>query len=72
MDLAKPIEQSSSEKVEDNKDVRASAVKSRKIITTTAYAILVGRKLLIALTKVILLEGGQNMKVKKVWIETIG
>lgn len=40
MGLAEPIEQSGDEEVDKNKDVRVSAVKNRKITTTTANEIL--------------------------------
>ena len=69
MGLAKPIEQSGNEKVDDNKDVKVSAVKGRKITTTIASAISAGGKLSMASTKVILLENVQDVRVKKVWIE---
>lgn len=70
MGLAESKEPTSSEKVDDNKDVRISAIKSRKIFTTTASAILVGKKRSIALIKVILVEDWQDVRVKKIWIET--
>ncbi len=70
MGLAEPIEQSDSEEVDDNKDVRVSAVRGRKITTTTTSAIPAGGKLSIASIKVTLPKVVQNVRVKKVWIET--
>ncbi len=72
MGLAEPTKQSSSEEVDGNKKIRVSAVRGRQIITTIASAIFASRKLITASTKVILLEGGHNMRVKKIWIETTG
>ncbi len=66
MGLAEPIEQSDSEEVDDNKDVRVSAVKGRKITTTTTNAIPAGGKLLTVSSKMTLPESGQDVKVKKV------
>ncbi len=57
MGLVKPTEQSGDKKVDDNKDVRVSAVKGRKITTTTISAIFTGGKLLTASSKVTLSEG---------------
>ncbi len=70
MDLAEPKEQSGSEQVNDNEDVRVSAVRGRKITITTASVIPVGRKLSTASLKMTLPESGQDVSVKKVWIET--
>ncbi len=70
MGLAEPTKQSGSEEVDDDEDVRVSAVRDRKITTTIASAILVGGKLSTASSKVTLPEGGQDVRVKKVWIET--
>ena len=58
MSLAKSTEQSGSKKVDDNKDVKVSAVKDRKITTITTNAIPAGGKLLMALIKETLLEVG--------------
>ena len=55
MDIAEIIKQNGSEEVNNNKNVRVSVVKGRKITTTTASAILVVRKLSMASTKVTLL-----------------
>ncbi len=70
MGLTEPTERGGSENVDDNKDVRVSAVRGRKITTTTASAIPTGRKLSTASSKVTLAESGQDVRVKKVWIET--
>ena len=51
-----PIEQSGSEKVDDNKDFRVSIVSDRKITTIIAYTIPASRKLLTISTKMILFE----------------
>ena len=56
----------------EDKDVKVLVVKSRKITTTTASAIFANRKLLTTSTKVTLLEDTQDVKVKKIWIETTG
>ncbi len=45
MSLGEPTEQSGSEEVNDDKDVRVLAVRGRKIITTTASVIPADRKL---------------------------
>ena len=66
MDLAELTELSDSEGVDDDEDIRVSAVKGRKITTTTVCAILIGGKLLTALINVTLPEGGQDVSVKKV------
>ncbi len=70
MGLAEPTERGGSEEVDDDKDVRVSAVRGRKITTTTASAIPTSGKLSTASFKVTLPEGGQDVRVKKVWIET--
>ncbi len=72
MGLAEPIEQSGSRKVDNNEDVKVSAVRCRRITTTTASAILAGGKLSMTSTKVTLPEGVQDVRVKKVWIKTTG
>ena len=72
MSLVEPTKQRSSKEVNDNKNVRMLAVRSRKITTTIISAILVSRKLSTISTKVTLPEVGQDVKDKKVWIETIG
>ena len=64
--LVKLIEQSNSEKVNDNKDIRISVVRGEKITTTTASALFASRKLLMVSIKVILPEGKQNIRVKKI------
>ena len=67
MGLTEPTEQSGAEKVDDNKNVRILAVRGRKIITTTASAILVGGKLLTISTKMTLpVSGGHDVRVKKI------
>lgn len=66
MSLAELIEQSSSKRVNDNKDVRISVVKGKKITITTISVIFAGGKLLTILTKVTMLKGGQDERVKKV------
>ncbi len=66
MGLAKPTEQIGSQKVNDDKDVRVSAVRGRKITTTTASVILAYGKLSTASFKVILPKSGQDVRVKKV------
>ncbi len=48
MGLVEPKKHSGSDKVDDDKDVRVSVVRSRKITTTTTSIILAGRKLSIA------------------------
>ncbi len=70
MGLAEPTKRGGSEEVDNDKDIRVSEVKDRKITTTTASAILAARKLSTTSSKVTLLEGGQDVRVKKVWIET--
>ena len=69
MGLAKLTEQNDSEEVDDNKNIKRSAIKNRKISITTTNVIPVSRKQLIAWIKVTLSEDKQNMRVKKVWIE---
>ncbi len=66
MGLAELIEQSVSEEIDDNEDVRVLIVRGKKIITTTASVILVSRKLSTASIKVTLPEVGQDIRVKKV------
>ena len=56
MGLAKPTKQSGNEEVDDDKNVRVSAVRSKKIITITISVIPAGGKLLTASTKMTLLE----------------
>ena len=70
MILAEPIEQSDNKKVNDNKDVKVLVVKSRKITITTVSTIFVDRKLSTALIKVTLPKNGQDVRVKKIWIQT--
>ncbi len=65
-----PTKQSGSEKVDDDKDIKVSAVRGRKITTTTASARPAGGKLLMASSKITLLEGEQDVRMKKIWIET--
>ena len=67
----KSIRQSDSEEIDDNKDIKVSAIKGKKITTTTASAIFAGGKLLTISIKVTLPGGGQDVRVKIVWIETI-
>lgn len=57
MGQAKLIEQNGSKKVNNNKDLRVSAIKSKKITITTASIIFAGKKLLMISIKVTLLEG---------------
>ena len=66
MSLVEPTKQSGSKVVNNNKDVQISVVKDRKIIITTTSTILASRKLLTVSTKVTLLRGKQDMKVKKI------
>ena len=66
MSLAEPTEQNSSEKFDDNKDVRISTVRDSKITIITASALLAGGKLSTALTKMTLQEDRQDMRVKNV------
>ena len=66
MSLAEPTKQSDSEEIDNNKDIRISIVRGRKIIITTASAIFVGGKLLMASTKKTLPKNEQDMKIKKV------
>ncbi len=66
MGLTESIKPSGSEEVDDDKDVRVSAVRGRKITTTIASAIPAGGKLLTVSTKVILPEGVQDVRVKKI------
>ena len=61
-----------SEAVDDNKDVRISAIRSRKITITIASARFAGGKLSTILINMTLPDGGQDVRVKKVWIETTG
>ncbi len=71
MGLAEPTEQiSGSEEVDDDKDIRVLVVRDRKITIITASTIPASGKLSMASFKVTLPEGGQDMGVKKVWIET--
>ncbi len=72
MGLAESIEQSDSEGANDNKDVKISAIRGRKIITITTSVIPASGKLLTISTKVTWPEDEQDMRVKKVWIKTIG
>ena len=66
MGLTKLTKQNSSEKVNDNKDVKVLAVRSRKITTTTiTNTILVGQKLSMVAIKMTLSEGWQDVRVKK-------
>lgn len=69
MGLAEPTEQNDSEKVHDNKDVRVLAVRNKKIIISIVNTIPAGEKLLTTSTEMNLLEGGYNIRVRKVWIE---
>ena len=71
MGLTEPTEQSDSKEVNDNEDVKVSAVRGRKIIITIVSVIPAARKLSTTSTKETLLEGRQDVKVKKIWIETI-
>lgn len=66
MGLAEPIEQSDSEEVNDNKNVRVSRVKSRKTITATINAISMCRRLLTVSIQMILPGNKQNVRVKNV------
>ncbi len=66
MGLAEPVKQSGSKEVNDDRNIRVSAVRKRKITTTIASAIPMSGKLSTASTKVTLLEGRQNMRVKKI------
>lgn len=66
MSLAKPRKQNGSKKANNNKDLRVLVVISKKIILITISIIPTSRKLSIALTKVTLPEGKQDLKVKKV------
>ncbi len=66
MGLAEPSEQSDNEEVNDDKDVKVLVVRGKKITTTTTSAIPAGGKLLTASFKMILLEDGQDVNVKKV------
>ncbi len=52
------IEQSGSEEVIDNKDVRVSVIRGRKITTTIVSAIPIENKLLMISTKMTLPKGG--------------
>ena len=70
MSLTEPKEQSGNEKIDNNKDIRVSAVRGRKITITTISVILASRKLSITSIKMTLPEGMQDVRVKKVWIET--
>lgn len=51
------MEEIGSKEVDNNKDIRVSAIRGKKIITTTASTISVGGKLLMVSTKIILLKG---------------
>ena len=66
MGLAEPTKQSSSKNIDDKKDIRVSAVKGKKITTIIANIIPAGGKLLMASTKMTLLEAGQDMNMKKI------
>lgn len=66
MSLAKSIKQNSSEKVNNNKDVRVLIVKSRKIFINTASTILTSGKLSMISIKMTLLENKQDVKVNKI------
>ena len=66
MSLTKSIEQSDSERVDNNKNVRVLAIRGKKITTTTTSAIFVGGKLLTASIKVTLLENKQDVRLKKI------
>ena len=57
MSLAEPIKQNGSEEVDNDKDVRVSVVRGKKITITTACAILAGGKQLTRSIKVTLLKG---------------
>ncbi len=57
MGLAEPTEQNGSEEVNDDKDIKVSAVRGKKITITTVSTILTGGKLLTASSKVTLPEG---------------
>ncbi len=70
MGLAEPTEQGGSEEVDNNEDVRVLAVRGWKITTTIASAIPADGKMSTASSKVTLPEVGQDVRVKKVWIET--
>ncbi len=69
--LLEYTKQNGSEEVDDDKDVRVSVVRGRKITITTISVILVGGKLLMKSTKMTLLEDRQYIRVKKIWIKTI-
>lgn len=66
MSLAKSTKQNSSEEVNENKDIRVSVIRSRKITITTLSAIPAGGKLSTASAKIISIKGGQDVRVKKV------
>ena len=66
MSLLQLIELNSNKEVNDNKDVKVSAVKDRKISITTTSVIPTKRKLSIALIKMTLLKDRQDVRVKKV------
>ena len=70
INLIKPTKQSSNEEVNDNKDVEVSIVKGKKIIITTISAIFADGKLSTTSTKIALPEDEQDVRVKKIWIET--
>lgn len=59
-------QQYSSEEINDDKNVRIPAVKGRKITITTASAKPVVGKLLTASTKVVLIEDGRDVNVRKI------
>lgn len=58
-----------SKKVDDDEDVRISAVKDRKIATIIANTKCAVEKLLMAPIKIALMEDRQDVSVKKIWIE---
>ena len=70
MGLMKPIKQNNGEEINDDKNVRISLVKGRKITAITVSAISARKKLLTTSTNMTLLElDGQDMRVKKIWME---
>ncbi len=66
--LTERTEQSGSEQVDDDEEVRVPALKGRKVAMTTAGAKPEGGKLLTASTRVALGKDGQDVSVRKVWI----
>ena len=65
--LAEPIKQNSSKKVNDNKYIKVSMLRRRKITITTVCIILAERKLSIITTKITFLKlDRQDIRVKKV------